>query len=66
MRLQDTLGQRFTHMLQGGTCLLRAAIVSNHEAAEVLVAHGADRNIGKLKVSPKPPVASILFVCFRP
>ncbi len=53
-------------MLQGGTCLLRAAIVSNHEAAEVLVAHGADRNIGKLKVSPKPPVASILFVCFRP
>lgn len=58
LRLQDTPGLKFTHTLQGDTCLLTAAIFVNNEAAEVVLAHGADPNIGN--VSSKPLVASIL------
>ena len=50
-------------MLQGDTCLLNAAIFVNNEAAEVLLAHGADPNIGN--VSSQLPIASIVFCMFE-
>ncbi len=83
MRLKDTPGLRFTHMLQGNTCLLNAAIFNNNEAAEkrkdytfrrqfnekpsiipgcpgneaaeILLAHGADPNIGNVSSKPCRP-----------
>jgi ankyrin repeat protein len=48
VRLKDTPGLRFTHMLQGNTCLLNAAVFNNNEAAEVLLAHGADPSIANV------------------